>query len=513
MRKRLALVLLVSLLVALMSPIYAAVPKAGASCSKAGSTSVYAGKKYTCIKSGKKLIWNKGVAIAKPAPTPTPTASPTATPTASPTATPTASPTATPTPTPSVQTIIYSVQWSLCDVAALGHDGWVIGMNANKSEFTYLRCTLSKKEDGSPTVVWQIPEDAAQIDQSTKLPISGSGYIPSSTPTPTPNSIDVPTRFTDLYAKRDGISYSIWSKINSKMSQNDVQLPPIEIYRGPNTPIYVEDPSIYFKQIIKLFPGINLPKKIVVFYWTNQDKDVVAAKALSIMGRENDQKNYDETTGPWVTCYTTTSCDVGHALIGLDGTAYLGIGIPDTLAEAQKSGGGKGGVEKVEFYHALQLFNYHTNSLVLKAGGQNIQSSFLPPTWLNIGGENLVNLGLSYSENYSNFKYGTRYKDWVNQTIPNFSVEWLNNYLNISNLGKDWSDAGIRTGGANVVMGSFLTEIFVSLKGPSVLLDFHEQMSKQISFADAFQNIFGASWQSAQPEIAKVIYDRYVRNY
>lgn len=297
------------------------------------------------------------------------------------------------------------------------------------------------------------------------------------------------------------------------MSQNDVQLPSIEIFRGPNTPIYVEDPSVYFKQVVKLFPGINLPKKIVVFYWTNQDIGAVAAKALSIMGKENDQKNYDETTGPWVGCYTQTSCDVGHAFIGLDGTAYLGIGIPDSRAEAERTGGGKGGVEKVEFYHALQLFNYHTNSVVLRAGGQNIQSSFLPPTWLNIGAENLVNQGLANSEIFSKFENGTRYKDWVNQAIPNFTLDWLKSYLNITNLGKDWSDAGFRTGGANVVMGSFLTEIFVSLKGPSVLLDFHEQMSKKISFTDAFQNIFGTSWQSAQPELAKVIYDRYLGNY
>ena len=37
--------------------------KAGAACKKAGITSTYAGKKYTCIKSGKKLVWNKGVVV------------------------------------------------------------------------------------------------------------------------------------------------------------------------------------------------------------------------------------------------------------------------------------------------------------------------------------------------------------------------------------------------------------------------------------------------------------------
>ena len=45
-----------------------AVVKAGSACSKVGSTATVAGKKYTCIKSGTKLIWSKGVVIKKSSP-------------------------------------------------------------------------------------------------------------------------------------------------------------------------------------------------------------------------------------------------------------------------------------------------------------------------------------------------------------------------------------------------------------------------------------------------------------
>ena len=38
-----------------------AAAKAGAKCTKLGNTEVVKGKSYTCIKSGKKLVWNKGV--------------------------------------------------------------------------------------------------------------------------------------------------------------------------------------------------------------------------------------------------------------------------------------------------------------------------------------------------------------------------------------------------------------------------------------------------------------------
>ena len=70
---------------------------AGSSCTKLNSTKTVSNIKYTCIKSGKKLVWNKGVAIAvKPTPSPSPT--PTQSDLASPAPTKSASPTPTPTP-------------------------------------------------------------------------------------------------------------------------------------------------------------------------------------------------------------------------------------------------------------------------------------------------------------------------------------------------------------------------------------------------------------------------------
>jgi M6 family metalloprotease-like protein len=76
--KKLAQVLSFSLsLTLLTSPSFAAV-KAGSACSKAGSKSVSGGKSYTCIKSGKKLVWDKGVLVpvAKPAPSASASAAP-----------------------------------------------------------------------------------------------------------------------------------------------------------------------------------------------------------------------------------------------------------------------------------------------------------------------------------------------------------------------------------------------------------------------------------------------------
>jgi M6 family metalloprotease-like protein len=66
MNKRLiAFLSILSLFLSLpLIPVNAAT-KAGAKCNKTGVTSISAGKTYTCIKSGKKMVWSKGLPLSK----------------------------------------------------------------------------------------------------------------------------------------------------------------------------------------------------------------------------------------------------------------------------------------------------------------------------------------------------------------------------------------------------------------------------------------------------------------
>ena len=72
MKKVLTLVIATAFFGAALAVPASAAVKAGAACSKAGLVNTSAGKKFTCIKSGKKLVWNQGVAVTKPG-TKTPT--------------------------------------------------------------------------------------------------------------------------------------------------------------------------------------------------------------------------------------------------------------------------------------------------------------------------------------------------------------------------------------------------------------------------------------------------------
>ena len=101
-RKIGALFLSVILLLFTTSVIAATPPKAGASCTKVGVTQSYQGIKYTCIKNGKKLLWDKGVVEKK------------------------ASPAVAPLPTPSKDTILrtYSVKMEKAYLPQALSNGW-----------------------------------------------------------------------------------------------------------------------------------------------------------------------------------------------------------------------------------------------------------------------------------------------------------------------------------------------------------------------------------------------------
>jgi hypothetical protein len=73
MKKAYALIFSSVLIGSLFSdPAFGAI-KAGSACNKAGSTSIVSGKKFICIKIGKKLVWDKGtlIPVAQPYSKPT----------------------------------------------------------------------------------------------------------------------------------------------------------------------------------------------------------------------------------------------------------------------------------------------------------------------------------------------------------------------------------------------------------------------------------------------------------
>jgi hypothetical protein len=70
-RKGLLALLIGSLLVLPLQSVLATTPKTGTSCTRLNQVQIVGKYKFTCVKSGKKLVWNKRILTSKPFPSPT----------------------------------------------------------------------------------------------------------------------------------------------------------------------------------------------------------------------------------------------------------------------------------------------------------------------------------------------------------------------------------------------------------------------------------------------------------
>ena len=222
MRRLLAGLVAVLSLSLITAQISVAAVTPGAKCSKAGATSTYNGKKYTCVKSGKKLVWNKGVAIAKPVPVASPT--PVATPT--PTPTPTVSATPTPTPTEVITAENFRFE-SLCEKDPFVPTEW-----AAYQDFALRNDIFSCAR----------PYRFKMVTQPKTTPLQAL------TPKSSLNNIES-CKLT--HGQRDGqIAFSSW--INPKIVMNqrlNVQVIPIEFTDFPSSKTVLADHEKYFNYI------------------------------------------------------------------------------------------------------------------------------------------------------------------------------------------------------------------------------------------------------------------------
>lgn len=224
MRKLLAGLIAVLSLSLVTAQLSVAAVTPGTKCSKAGATSTYKGKKYTCVKSGKKLVWNKGVAITKPMPVATPTPIPTSTQSVTPIPEP--SPTSTPVPTQTITADNFRFD-SLCQKDPFVPSEWA-SYQEFASRFDIFGCAR--------------PYRFKKVTQPVTTPTQ------SLTPKSERNNIEA-CKLT--HGQRSGqIAFSNW--IDPKIIMNkrmNIQVVPIEFSDFPSTRNVLGDHEKYFKYI------------------------------------------------------------------------------------------------------------------------------------------------------------------------------------------------------------------------------------------------------------------------
>lgn len=400
MHRRGQLAVVIVLLLTITTPLQAVTPKAGSKCSKAGATTTISGKKFTCIKSGTKLVWNKGVTVkAATKPELNPVIKPVEpTPVATPIATPT--PSATPTPTPAV-----------------------------------------------------------------KYP-------------------DAPTSFDDLVENYKGISYAAWSKSNAAITAaNDVALP-FKVLTGPNTTLRFNNPGSVFNLLARLYSTYRTESDLTVLSFSYDDRDW----ALEQMKQLQPKSTYE-----WITqtaCATRPTCDGGGVFTDEKGSHLLVL-----TTGPQRGDQSPGALEAHEYAHVIQQNQLRR----LSVWPLTID---WPPTWF-IEGQAL------FAENASIFHqsfdlYTKNRRSSSNELYRDSTITsaWIQEFFVVSQS-SDWFNKYPRW--RQYDLGAMLVETLTAVKGPGSTMEIWKLMGTGIKFSEAFEKVYGISYEKALPIISKAI--------
>ena len=436
------------------APSFAAV-KAGAKCTKAGAFAIAGGKKFTCIKSGNKLVWNRGVAVkAAPKPDLNPVlkpVAPTPSPTPTPAVTPTPSPIATPSPTPVVPTL-----------------------------------SMTEK-------LWSKGVYGIFPIQSEKYPI------------PT----QVATTWQNAYANRDGIPYQAWSAVSKNIATSPSKLGSIEILIGPNTTPNFADIKLRLELVSKALPKAKNVSKARVFAFNFKDAEWADATFKQLYINESVAFKNRHKDAVTEICFKQREVCYQQAFVdsNLDGVIFIGmtdLGSREQLNQiySEYARAFEGVVIGHEYLHTIQR-------VVL--GERWFQQAYNPPSWFNEGMAVFIENAAANNSTFDAFmqfrsvESAIMYPDCPYTYCVKIEKEQVQSFLSIYNYSSNWSTYPYAM---RYQMSARIVEILVALKGPDSLIELYEYMATGKTFEQAFEHIYGISYEAAKPIITSIVVDQ-----
>ncbi len=425
--------------------------KAGTACKKAGVESIQSGRKFTCIKQGKKFVWNKGVVIkVTPAAIPSPSASPTPTPAAS------ATPTPTPTPT--------------------------------RPQLSFIETLRSPAIDG-------------------KFPIEYETY-----PIPT----KLPTSWADVLENREGIAYKAWLSMSKTVANSSSTLGKFSVSIGPNTEIPFKDLQGAMSLVSRGFPTAKQPSNVSVIAFNYTDQMWADDLYRKMLVNESDIFRLTHQDHVMNMCQSARKIcwsAMGFTNAAGDGVILLGVVEREMSKSLDPSYSNyarsmEGLTVAHEYFHTIQ------RKLIDK---NYFQMMFNPPTWFNEATAVYVE---NSAMNHTSFDKYMRFRavdgklaypscGAADQGCFPVTEDVMTNFLSLSHYSTNWSNFPY---GMKYEVSIRTIEVLVALKGHESITDVYSYMEQNHTFEEAFQHIYGISYSSAIPILAKIVSEQFANN-
>jgi hypothetical protein len=537
-----------------IAPAQASTPKPGAACSKVGQKVVISSKSYTCIKSGKKLVWSKATKIlhsTNPMPSPTPSPSPSASPSPEPTQAPSPTPTSTTTTTtPATKYYVAKDQKTVQSVTApeacsnpanahfeiqalvngdwlpvkLLDSGYKVSKDCSNPDLG-ARTSLGWAKfymDPETTYRWIFSgEINMQFRDAQGRGISQNQKIAKSVPlAPIPINLPVapgPITFSNILDHLPEVAKSAYDNVHQVFNVNAMPANiKSTIWVGPTTQIVGSMPeATRFEEAMKLWAGFYQPVTFGAFFFNTADEPL--AEPVFTQWKLDSHINGGPTTdllkgecqksnglpggtvgGPLGDCTNAN----GGVIDGI-GTGMGIFGVPNDPG-SRNDPYRAGALEIHEYTHMVQTAQF------LGHGDQPARAmQDMSPCWLQEGMAHFASKTTASTtfEDYLTQRNGeAKNRTNADGLVPPRDTAGVSAYISLQTL-----PACERTYSWGYATGMLIVEALSAIGGVQSTMALYAEEARGNQFTDAFKLVYGVSWETAQPILTQVVVQDYLQ--
>jgi hypothetical protein len=299
--------------------------------------------------------------------------------------------------------------------------------------------------------------------------------------------------------KRKCISFAAWKNVSSS-ANTAMPKSEIKVFVGPNTKPFYLKPEIAVQAIASTFSNSNYVGESFYIYFNFKDSAWAKRTFQSLLSKDEFEQISRNQGGRVIEngCDAVSkTCFGSQAITSESGKGLVLLGVPNSLNNNDPTSSYRfktGMLEAHEHFHLLQdaaLF------------GEVHGAEIWPPRWITEGGAEYIQNAVIHKSSWKKYlDYRFLGASELYRLKSTYSEKFLIEYLNgtVIDDGGSTYDSWL-----SYNLGSRFVEILVALKGPESLLDLNSELGTGMSFAKAFENVYGISWIKAVPILAKVV--------
>jgi hypothetical protein len=311
---------------------------------------------------------------------------------------------------------------------------------------------------------------------------------------PTPVVVK-PTSFANLESNYKGIPDAVWANAKKLLDQPLSAPIKVEVEKGPSTKILYNYSEIEYGISRANQLGASFPRqsKFLVIAFNFQDRDWAKARLNTFDSPFTLNDTFADQVS--VACASESECDGAFGNISLDSglITQASSGAPNYVNQ---------NISTTRSHYAHEATHTIQKSIYKKYGLKN----FSIPCWFSEGQPQVVGQ-TSASESLAS--YSVNRSNWLRpplRGLPDFSEASINKFFDLQH--QQPCDAASRQHIYDI--GFIAVEALVSIGGISSTFEVLDKYASGMTFDQAFEKVYGISWVSAKPILARVVSKQYL---